>query len=176
MRFIKKINELFDDGSLKLSHEIPYMSGDLTPISILSNSRIYKFDDGLVRKLSMDCPYVNYLSYNRVGNLLVVGYYKESQNSDNEESVISFTIEISQHNGTDSFICNTYARCMVNGKKIYNESIIRSIMSYDNLKDLLNNSILDLLIDFSKIMVKKFNVNIIPSYDKKTLLNKSYFN
>jgi hypothetical protein len=158
MKHIKKINELFDDSDIKSKYEIPYLQGEFDLNYIVNNKSFIKNGDNLLSKLSINCPYIGKLGFNRLSkNLLNIGFNKNLENV-----FLYFVIEIVDHDFSKSYLCNCYAKCIKNGESIYDEKISKSLINYNDLVDLMNGKILDILIDFTKFSDKNFNYKGFP--------------
>lgn len=167
MRYLKSINELFDDVDIKSRMEIPFLRGDIDFKKIVSDKNLLKEGDQLLGKLAMNCPYVGHLSYRRISNNLIdIGFNKNLNFGENNDVSLYFIIEIMEHASTKSYLCNVYAKCVGNGKVLYNESINRSIMPYSELVRCMNNEVLNLLIDFNKFTNHTFNYKGFPYLDR----------
>lgn len=167
MKYLKSINELFDDVDIKSKMEIPYLRGDIDFKKLVSDKSLMKDGDTLLSKLSMNCPYVAHLFFRRISNNLIdIGFNKELSYGQGNDVQMYFVIEIMEHATTKSYICNVYAKCIGNGKVLYNESIHKPIMPYDVLVRCMNNEVLNLLIDFNKFTDRTFNFRGFPYMDR----------
>ncbi len=161
MKYLKTINELFDDPDVKSKFEIPYLKGDLDPKNISKN--IVKDGDNLLGRLSMNCPYIGHLSYKRLSNsLLNIGFQTEV----NLDGIIYFVIEIMEHASTKKYICNSYAKCVIDGKTVYDKKVNKPLMGYNELVSLLNNEVLDMLIDFNNFTNDNYKIKEFPFTDR----------
>lgn len=168
MKYLKTINELFDSQDIKDQMEIPHLKGEISYKELVKDDNLIKDGDSLLARVAMNCPYISNLGFTRLSDSLInIGFFQELE-VELEEVIISFHIEIMEHKSTNRYLCNAYATCMKGNKKIYNESINRSIMPYDRLIDSLNNEVLNLLIDFNKFTLKNFN------YKGSTVMSRDY--
>lgn len=171
MRYIKKLNEFFDDDDLKSSMEIDYISKKIPFKEIIKDKNIIKQKDLLLSKLLMNCPFISNLGYNRNGKLLTLGHSNKIVFSDTDNVTISFYIEIIENKSTESYTCNVQAICIGNDHKLFNESIIKGIMTYDKLVNLLNLNVLNLLIEFNKFTKRNFSYEIVKFNNRKDVMN-----
>jgi hypothetical protein len=163
MKYLKTINELFDDSDMKSKFEIPYLQGDIDFKNIASNKSLVKDGDNLLGRLSMNCPYIGHLSYKRLSSsLLNIGFQTEI----NLDGIIYFVIEIMEHASSKKYLCNSYAKCVIEGKTLYDKKINKSLMGYNELVTLLNNEVLDMLVDFNKFTNDNYKVKEFPFTDR----------
>jgi len=156
MKHIKSINEFFDSEEIKSNLEIDLLQGKLSLKDMVKDESFFKQKDLLLSKLLMNCPFIIKLKYNRVNkNLLTLGFDYIS-----DKMYSYFVIEIMENN--NSYICNIYAKCINDGKILFNEKVDGRIISYTDLTNLINNEGLNLLIGFSKFTQRTFGYNPFP--------------
>jgi len=174
MKYLKSINELFDDVDIKSKMEIPYLRGDIDFKKIVSNKSLIREGDQLLGKLAMNCPYIGHLGYRRISkNLIDLGYNANLNFGEGNDVNLYFIIEIMEHATTKSYICNVYAKCVGNNRTLYSESINRSIMPYNELVRCMNGEILNLLIDFNKFTSHTFNYKGFPYLDRNYMKDQN---
>lgn len=167
MRHLKTINELFDDPIIKSQMEIPYLQGSIPCKELIKDKNIIPGGDNLLGKISMNCPYIGHLNYKRISNnLLNIGFQENLNFGEGNDVVIYFVIEIMEHASSQRYLCNSYAKCIGNGKTLYDEKINRSIMPYDKLVDVMNGEVLNLLVDFTKFTDHTFKFKGFPYKDR----------
>lgn len=167
MRHIKRINELFDDPEIKSQLEVPYLQGSIPCKEIIKDKSIIRGGDNLLGKLLMNCPYIGHLEYKRIsGNLLNIGFHKNLNFGEGNDVLVYFVIEIMELASSERYLCNSYAKCVGNGKNLYNEQINKGIMTYDNLVKIMNGEVLNLLVNFTKFTDHTFNFKGFPYKDR----------
>lgn len=174
MRYLKRINELFDDEELKSQFEIPYLKGELVGGGSKWRSLKSDLDPDLTRIIT-DVPWLAELKYRRSGSVLSIGFndiiiYGKSEDGREESVYYHFLIEIVRFR--DEYALNVYARCYGNGHQIYSESIIKKSMPYTEMISLLKRPVLNLLIDFNNYIERMFGKSNFSVKDK----NKIIFN
>lgn len=157
MKYIKRINEFFDTDDIKSQMEIEYIQGKIPFKEIVKDDNLIKRDP-LLFKLMVKAPFVKYLNYNRLSsNLIQLGFQHTMNFGPENDVLLYFVVEIMEHATTKSYICNVYAKCIGNGKVIFDERINKPIMPYEKLIDVLNGPALSMLIQFTKFTNSTFN-------------------
>ena len=152
MKYLKRINELFDDYDLRDANEISYLTGDIGS-EIVSKWGKVKSDDPLLDRVIFSCPFVIGLKYRRNGNILEFGF-----NGDINNGFYHFNFEIVEFRNGE-FGLNVYSKCVNNNNKIWNESFIKRTDSFAKLCSYLNRDVLDLLVRFNNFLKSEFGIS-----------------
>lgn len=163
MKYLKTINELFDDAEIKSQLEIPFLKGEIQFRNLVKDKNIVKEGDTLLAKLLINCPYISKLGFTRLNrSILNIGFKKNLNFGEGNDVLMYFVIEIMESIPTKNYICNVYAKCVGNNKDLYEEKANKGIMSYDNLVEFINGKSLNILIDFTKFTDHTFKYSGVP--------------
>lgn len=169
MKYIKWINEFFDTDDIRSQMEIDYIQGKIPFKEIMKDGNLIKIDP-LLFKLMVNVPFIKYLNYNRLSNNLIqIGFQHSMNFGPGNDVFLYYILEIMEHATTKSYICNVYAKCIGNGKSIYDEKMNKSIMSYEELVKVLNGEALSMLIEFTKFTNNTFNWVHFPYLSKEDM-------
>jgi hypothetical protein len=152
MKYLKRINELFDDSDLRDANEIPYLTGDISPETVSKWKKV-KSDDPLLDRVIFSCPFVVGLNYRRNGNILEFGF-----NSNIDNGFYYFTCEVVEFRNVE-FGLNAYTRCIIDNNKLWDESFIKRTDNFVKLCSYLNRDILDLLVRFNNFLKSEFGIS-----------------
>jgi hypothetical protein len=153
MKYLKKINELFDTEDLKAKHEIPYLTGVLNGSEVLKWEKIITKNNFLFT-LVESCPFLTELGVNISGNIINIGFQNFKKYNEKDEVFYYFNIEIIKY--VDSYGLNVNYVCYSNKQKI-KEGNIRDInLDFIKLTKILNSKVFDELIEFNKFIEKMF--------------------
>ena len=173
MKHLKTINELFDTEDLKSRYEIPYLTGEMSPSSIkkwipVKTPTELGLDKLLIRLLE-NCPFLVELKYRRNGRILELGF-SDTINYDPKNQVFyHFSMEIVEYvNG--AYGLNVYAKCIGNGKTIYNESMIKRVDNFGDLVNLIKRPTFNMLIEFNNYLSKIFDKSHFSITDKGVVM------
>lgn len=167
MKYLKRINEIFDSEELKDQFEIPYLKGDLDPSKVLKWEKVKDDSDNkLLNSIVRACPFVADLSYRKGTNSLELGF-KDTIHGDNQVFYY-FLIEIIDY--SNFYNMNMYATSIVNGRKTYNESLIKGRLSFIDLCDILNDKVFKELVDFNNYLEDNFDRSHFFIKNKKNIV------
>jgi hypothetical protein len=166
MKYLKRINELFDDEFQKNLHEIPYLKGEITPQKISSGQNLLGMSDRMLNQLCHSCPWIIELGYRRSGSILSVGFSNSLRHSAKDEVFYFLNIEIVDY-GRDLYNLNFTSKVIGNGREIYNDSIKNSQMDLNQLINYLNKIIYPMVVDFNNYLSKMFDEKPVSYTDKK---------
>jgi hypothetical protein len=125
MKYLKTINELFDDEIIRNEFGEDYLSGDLSPEETTKWDK-YKFNP-IKAKLLEKVPYLNLLTFREVGNI--------NQFSFNEYRDGLFLLAdiqvVSYKNG--KFMLVTYFKSLVNDNVDWSKDFIKTGKSLDEV-------------------------------------------
>ena len=166
MKYLKRINELFDDEFQKDLHEIPYLKGEITPQSLTSGEDILQKGDKLLNQLAHSCPWIIELGFRRSGSILSIGFSDTLRHTAKDEVFYYLNIEIVEF-GKSIHNVNFTSKVYGNGVEIYNENIKKSQLTIPQLIDFLNKTCYPLVVDFNNYLEKMFSEKPVSYTDKK---------
>jgi hypothetical protein len=169
MKYIKRINEFFDTEELKSIMKIDYLQGNIPFKEIVKDTNMFKRDP-LLFKLINNAPFIKYLDYNRLSsNVIQLGFQYSMYFDPDNDVFLYYVIEIIEQSTTKNYMCNVYAKCIDNGKTIFDKSLKKPIMPYERLVQILNGEVLSMLIEFTRFTYKKFNWVHFPYLSKEDM-------
>jgi len=154
MKYIKKLNELFDNEELKAQFEIPYLKGEIP----LDGESMIGRSDRLLASLVNACPYLAELGFRKSGNILSIGFSDTKSFNDKDKLFYYFNIELVEYSD-DRYTLNVYAKCIGNGHTVYDESLIKRSMGFIEVCSQINRPVLNILIDFNNWLEKTIDVS-----------------
>lgn len=162
MKYLKRIDELFDDEEMrsKFSHE--YLSGDLGPEDVNKWDK-YEYES-LKNQLLEEVPYLNSLDFRKTGNInqFVFNEYRDGL-------FLLFDIQIVAFENGKYMLAN-YVKSLVDDKVDWSVDFIKGNKSLDEIIKLLNNNVkanLDKFVDY----VKQYDIDILNDDNFKIDLN-----
>jgi hypothetical protein len=151
MKYLKRVNELFDDESRRSDFSYDYLSGDLSPEDTIKWDK-YKINP-VKEKLLEDVPFLNLLNFREVGNINQFSF-----NEYREGLFILFDIHVVLYSN-GKFMLATYFKSLLNNKIDWSKDFIKTGKSLEEVIQLLNNDVKKLLDEFS-IYVKQFDIDL----------------
>jgi hypothetical protein len=156
MRYLKKINEVFDSEELKSSMEIPYLKGDFDPQKILKWWIPVTSSDKNIRELLYSCPFLSELNYYEKDGILNIGI-----SGGNGPYTYMFSISIFK--GMDVWYVRFTELIRKNGSDILLEGDqvkIEGSSKFKKLADIINGEGFDRLTRFNFVLGKIVGISI----------------
>ena len=172
MKYLKTY-ELFDNEDLKSQFEIPYLRGELSPEEISKWKSLKNEMDPELNQIVNEVPWLIELKYRRSGSVLSIGFdnhitYGKAEDGREESVFYYFLIEIVRFR--DEYSLNVYAKCHGNGQQIYNESMIKKAMPFNEMISLLRRPVFNMLVDFNNFIENYFGESNFSVKDKNTVV------
>jgi hypothetical protein len=162
MKYLKTINELFDDEKTRSKFGEDYLRGDLSPEDTLEWDE-YTFD-GLLNKILEKVRYLNSFSNRKLGSMLEFTF-EENRDGLN----LLFNIEITRFE-SGSFMLKVISYSFIDEKEDWSESDRKMFNDIESLINYLNNEVLKSLERFSKYS-SQYGVTIIKPNNMKYDMN-----
>ena len=145
MKYLKKINELFDDEEMrsKFSHE--YLSGDLGPDDVNQWDK-YEINP-VYQKLKDSVNYLSQLDFRKIGNILEFSFTQED-----DGFLCIFTIEVTIF--SNKFLLKSISNTIIDDQEDWNKLYIKSLNSIEEVISHLNNQVRKIIYDFSNYLVQ----------------------
>lgn len=162
MKYLKRINELFDDEQNRIRFSDDYLSGDLSPEDVDVWDK-YEYES-VKNKLLEKVPYLNSLTFRKTGSINQFSF-----NEYQEGLFLLFDIQVvAFENG--KYMLASYAKSLVDDKVDWSIDFIKSNKSLDDVINLLNNEVRTNLDKFSEY-AKQYDINILDGFNFKSDLN-----
>jgi hypothetical protein len=152
MKYLKTINELFDDSEMRDRNEIPFLTGNLSAKSV-SKWNSVNTDYNLSDRLIFSCPFLDSLENSETGNIIEFNF-----DGSVEGGFYYFLIEVI-HLSKEKFTLKVNAKSIVNNKVQYQKEMSRKVNSFNDLCSLINRDVLDMLITFNNFISDEFGVS-----------------
>jgi hypothetical protein len=162
MKYLKRIDELFDDEKIRSKFSYDYLSGDLSPEDTLEWDE-YSFDS-ILNNLLEKVPYLNSFRSNRIGNILEF-IFEEKRDGLH----LLFLIEITGFE-SGSFTLNVLSSSFVNDKEDWFKSDIKRFKDIQPLLEYLKNDVFKMVNEFSDY-ISQYDIKIINSKKIKYDMN-----
>jgi hypothetical protein len=166
MKYLKRINELFDTEELRDQNEIPYLRGEISPKKLVSGENLIGKDDKLLVKLIESCPWIVELKYVRSGSILAIGFHETINHSPTDNVFYYLNIEIVEFTNK-TYNINFNAKVMGNGREIYNESIRKGQLDINDVTTFLNKNCYPLVVDFNNYLSRMFSQQPVSYTNKR---------
>jgi len=155
MKYLKTINELFDDIEIRNRFGKEYLSGDLSPESTLDWDE-YKADP-LLTELLEKVTYLNSLKSKRLDKGL---YFSFSEERDG--LLLYFEVQVTEF-ANNRYILNIIAASSINDKMDWEEDLVKNIRSKEELFNKLNTTGFNMIKKFNDYCEKEFDISIIDN-------------
>jgi hypothetical protein len=162
MKYLKRINELFDDEKTRSKFSYDYLSGNLSSEDVLDWKK-YNFD-GLLNKILEKVKYLNSFTNRKIDSILEFTL-EEDRNGLN----LVFNIKVNRFE-SGSFMLNVLSYSFIDGKEDWSDSDSRMFDDIESLINYLNNEVLKSLEEFSKYS-SEYGVTIIKPSNIKYDMN-----
>lgn len=173
MRYLKRIDELFDTPELKGMFEVPYMKGEMPLDYYVKNAKMGT-SDPLLNNILYTAPFIMPLKYKRSGNLLSLGFDKDFKFNDRDAYVL-FVLEIREVSDK-KYLVNLTSKIHKNGSVGYNNSFNKSNLTLSELMVFLRTEFLDAFIEICTLTKSEFDWSILKTLDKSKLRSNKYLN
>ena len=163
MKYLKTINELFDDIEIRNKFGREYLSGDLSPESTLDWNE-YKADS-LLTELLEKVTYLNSLESKRLDKGLFFSFSEEK-----DGLLLYFEIQVTEF-ANNRYILNIIASSSINDKMDWEEDLVKNIKSKEELFNVLNTLGFKMIKKFNDYCKSEFDISIINGDIKNINLN-----
>jgi hypothetical protein len=160
MKYLKRMNELFDDEKIRSKFSDDYLSGDFSPEDTLTWNN-YSFDK-ILDKLLESVNYLNSLKFNKTGSILEFTFEEKREGLD-----LLFNIEVSVFQ-SGTFNLNVISSSFINDKKDWSESELKSFKDLSSLINFLNGKVFSMIKDFSDYC-EQYDIKVINNSIKYDL-------
>lgn len=167
MKYLKTY-ELFDNEDLKSQFEIPHLQGKFD-IEEIEKWKPMKNDlDPELTQIINEVPWLIEFKYRRSGSVLSLGFENTIKYDEDNQVFYYFLIEIVKFQ--DTYGLHVYAKCHGNGQQIYNESLIKKAMPYNEMLSQLKRPVFNMAVDFSNFIEKMFKESNLSFKDKEQII------